>query len=82
MHNSCTSCAEISSVCWGDLPFLMTLFRGEGGGECVCVFSSIIKNLTDRVCAAEAVATATGERAAAKAVQYMVENDTLSLRMK
>lgn len=48
----------------------------------MCVFSSIIKNLIDRGWAAEAVATATGERAAAKAAQYRVENDTLSLRME
>lgn len=63
----------------------MALFRAEGVGEmcvCVCVFHHYQKNLTDRVCAAEAVATATGERAAARAAQYMVENDTLSLRMK
>lgn len=49
---------------------------------CVCVFSSIIKNLTDRGCAAEAVATATGERAAAEAAQFKVENDTFWLYMK
>lgn len=48
---------------------------------CVC-FPALSKNLTDRVCAAEAVATATGERAAAKAAQHIVENYILSLRVK
>lgn len=59
--------------------------RREEGAMCVYVFSliiSVIKNHTGRVCAAEAVTKATGERAALEATQSTGGNYTLSLRMK
>lgn len=60
--------------------------RGKEGAVCVCVFSphhlSYQKNHTSRVCAAEAVAKATGERAALGATRSMGGNYTLSLRIK
>lgn len=43
---------------------------------------SVIKNHTGRVCAAEAVAKATGEEDALEATQSKGKNYTLSLRMK
>lgn len=72
------------SLCAAEMarPFALSwgggLLRGEKRGlfVCMCCFFSLQhpsyqKNHTDRVCAAEAVATATGERAAIEATQSM-----------
>lgn len=79
MPNSCTSYAEI---CYRPA-ISPECLEEKGWGLCLCVCSSALtKNFTDRVCAAEAVATATGEPATAKAAQYIVENYMLSLRVR
>lgn len=71
----CSLCAaEMArpfALSWGG----MAAQRREEGAVCVYVLfffpsaPQLSKNHTDRVCAAEAVATATGERAAIEATQ-------------
>lgn len=61
----------------------MALFRAEGVGEmCVCVFSTIIKKISQTECALQKPLPRQLESERLQELHIWWKNDTLSLRMK